>query len=273
MSVCGGDVNMTTSSNEHQNSKSALFVERVLNKVSAAIIAMSTVLFILFSVICVSELSSRNSIHYVLNSNISKINEQISDLSSSGIPSDMFDSRLNSYLNEKEVYKDDLKRLLSLEVSSSFGFGYSFSSNNEIFFSSDLLLAISMIFCGGVGATISSLRKNKPAVLKQEELGRVLPSITADQFLGITAGFVAFFVVKGGESLMLTPASETTNLINPYGCALAAILAGLFTDRAYQVISVLFDQGAERIIAERQSNDQKGSGNSTGAKQLQHHDP
>ncbi|WP_271103996.1 hypothetical protein [Pseudomonas tohonis] len=93
--------------------------------------------------------------------------------------------------------------------------------------SSDVLLAIVVICCGALGALIGSLRS-----------GVIL---TLQAFcIGLAAGLIVFLAIKGGRSLFLHSSGEMV-MFNPYASAFAGLLAGLFTEKAYALISDLVD--------------------------------
>lgn len=105
------------------------------------------------------------------------------------------------------------------------------------YMSSDLIIALSIVFCGGIGAIFSASRSDKPAYSK---------SI----FNGLMAGFVAFLVIKGGRFLFLIETGSASSVfLNPYASAFAGILAGLFTEKAYRLLSEFVDQFGKRVVA------------------------
>lgn len=112
-----------------------------------------------------------------------------------------------------------------------------FLSKNYIFYmQSDLILAISVILCGGIGAIFTASRSRRPKFAK---------SI----FNGLMAGFVAFLVIKGGRSFFLVDLNFSSGpTINPYAAAFSGILAGLFTEKAYRILSDATDRIGERIV-------------------------
>lgn len=105
-----------------------------------------------------------------------------------------------------------------------------------LFYSSDQLLAIVVLGCGAVGAMISSLRSHN--------------SLSLSAFiLGLASGFVTYLIIKGGRHFFLMQTQGELVVFNPYGSAFAGLLAGLFTEKAHQLLSFLVDDLASRIKA------------------------
>lgn len=110
----------------------------------------------------------------------------------------------------------------------------SFLYNPLYLMSSDQLLALAIMSCGAIGALIAMLRS------EHGTSGKVL-------VLGVAAGFVTYLAIKGGKHLFLLQAQGELATFNPYGSAFAGLLAGLFTDKAYALISMLVDEFVDRI--------------------------
>jgi hypothetical protein len=107
------------------------------------------------------------------------------------------------------------------------------------YFPTDLILALSILLCGVIGAVAANLRA-----------GAVTP-VARSVALGAAAGFVSYLALKGGKFLFLVQTgAEHQSAINPYSAAFCGILAGLFTERAYMILSRLIDQLAERLMGE-----------------------
>lgn len=99
------------------------------------------------------------------------------------------------------------------------------------------LLAIAVIFSAGVGALSAELRRDRPATMVQF-------------VVGTAGGFVAFLSIRGGSFLIVSPATLGNGGqidLNPYGMALVGVLVGLFSDRAYALVSGLVDEASKRI--------------------------
>lgn len=118
------------------------------------------------------------------------------------------------------------------------GFSSALGSTMEplLLLSSDQLLAIAVLACGAIGSMISSLRANNALSLRA-------------LVLGVASGFVAYLAIKGGKHLFLLQSQAELVAFNPYGSAFAGLLAGLFTERAHQVLSSVVDDLVARIRA------------------------
>lgn len=101
---------------------------------------------------------------------------------------------------------------------------------------SDHLVAIALMCCGTIGAFIAAIRRNRHSKLHLVTMGAA-------------AGFITFLVIKGGRYVFLLQLSGDVGSLNPYSCALAALIAGLFTDRAYLLLSDVVANFASRIEA------------------------
>lgn len=113
--------------------------------------------------------------------------------------------------------------------------------NVILYLQSDMLLAIAIILCGGIGAIISAGRSQRASYFEAI-------------FGGLTAGFVTFLILKGGKFLFLINLGpEQHTIVNPYAGAFAGILAGLFTDKAYAILSDLADSIAEKVATASKS--------------------
>lgn len=110
------------------------------------------------------------------------------------------------------------------------------NSERLLLLSSDLLLAIAIMACGSIGAMITTLRGNG---------GMTLRALS----LGLASGFVVYLAIKGGKHVFLLQTQGELVAFNPYGTAFAGLLAGLFTERVHQILSVIVDDFAERLKA------------------------
>ncbi|BDW95394.1 hypothetical protein MACH10_10790 [Thalassospira tepidiphila] len=184
------------------------------------------------------------------------------------------DGYLSELVNRRDVMKNDSdnkkEQLLRLREELS-GFNFDGNPNSEADFfefsrsifathRSDVLLAIALVCCGGIGATAAGMRSYSFNSHEYDRRQHLWFGNFRDQLLGLSAGFISFLVIKGGKSLFIVQAIETSSFINPYGSALAGIFAGLFTDKAYQLLSGLFDQTAGRLLDDNSSfGDDKSS--------------
>lgn len=119
------------------------------------------------------------------------------------------------------------------------------SSATLLMLSSDQLLAIAIMACGAIGAMITALRGNGAMTLRALSLG-------------IASGFVVYLAIKGGKQVFLLQTQGEIVAFNPYGSAFAGLLAGLFTERAHQILSTIVDDFAERLRAASSGKNEKG---------------
>ncbi len=116
-------------------------------------------------------------------------------------------------------------------VSPSLYFAYS---------RSELLVALSVVLCGAIGAGIGGLRLY---IVKSAERDGLFARIA----LGLGAGFIAYLVLKGGKFLFLVQVVDGALPLNPYTAAFAGILAGMFTETVFNVLSDLVNDFAKRV--------------------------
>lgn len=113
--------------------------------------------------------------------------------------------------------------------------------------SNDLILGIVLSLSGVLGAVVAGLREQfLPQRNSSSQSGYGL-LLLKDFFMGISAGFITFLVLKGGKFVFLIETSIAEVQTNPYGSSFVAVLAGLFTERVYRVISTLFNRVAETV--------------------------
>jgi hypothetical protein len=99
---------------------------------------------------------------------------------------------------------------------------------------SDMLLMMLLSVCGAVGAVVGLARKNASLTLSQVGMG-------------LAAGFITFLAISGGKEVFLFEPAEGGVGFNPYSSALFALLAGLFTERTYSLLSFVVDSVSDRI--------------------------
>ncbi len=105
---------------------------------------------------------------------------------------------------------------------------------------SALLYSLSVVLSGAIGSVFAAFYFRYPDVI-------------ARMFMGLVAGMVALFVIKGGKFLFVMDLG-TASLENPYSGALAGILAGLFTERGFKLIEHLIDTGIDRLKSDTNGN-------------------
>lgn len=223
--------------------------------------------FVVFTVVfSISELSARESVLTLLQSQISLLKSdfveqnKVQVFSLSAAEQNIIIKEKREALNGIQRYEELKRELQSLIALGSDDPGFSLRSvvkelnayrfpehnllKNPGFFSegsgplpllsSDQLLAIAVIGCGAIGAMIASLRNECPMSL------RIF-------VVGISSGFVAYLAIKGGRHLFLLQTQGEIIAFNPYGSAFAGILSGLFTERAHQLLSSIVDDFVERV--------------------------
>ena len=99
---------------------------------------------------------------------------------------------------------------------------------------SDHLLALSITSCSALGAMIFGLRSGTRMNV------RTLTS-------GLATGFIVYLALKGGQHLFLLTSPDVRIPSNPYSSAFLGLLAGLFSDKAYKVLTALVDDLASRV--------------------------
>lgn len=114
--------------------------------------------------------------------------------------------------------------------------------NIFIYLQSDLLVGILVISCGAIGSIFAESRSSNKNILK--------PVLH-----GLMAGFVAFLVLKGGRFLFVVDFTAfQSTFVNPYAAAFAGVLAGLFTEKAYEILSSIVDDVANRTKTPQNSS-------------------
>ena len=243
------------------------------------------VLLALISIVsvCIDEYASRIDFSHMLEVRLSELDQQYAQAASASVgvlqaPGSSGDASLDksAYWHQRAAIRQAQNELLTLErsgtllfVGSLLGISQEFSNEmakygygtpqppydpaiNEngsnfyaqahrvVFYvsfyvhssSSDILLSLIAICCGGVGALIAGMRTKEFSALR-------------DVLLGLSSGFVVYMTLRGGKYVLLMQQGEPK--LNPYGFALAGILTGLFTDRAYGILTLLIDV-AERNL-------------------------
>lgn len=110
------------------------------------------------------------------------------------------------------------------------------SSASLLLRSSDQLLVLAVMSCAAIGAMIAALRGNSLMTLRALSLG-------------IATGFVVYLAIKGGKHVFLMQMQGEIVPLNPYGCAFAGLIAGLFTEKAYQILTTIVDDFTDRLRA------------------------
>lgn len=112
-------------------------------------------------------------------------------------------------------------------------------------YSTAVLAFFVVIVSALLGAAVSSLRRFDNVTVR---------SI----LLGMAAGYTAMLVVRGGRALLVNQTSFEGYPLNIYGLAFAGLIVGMFTERAYELLSEVIASLEGRIRAASGVN---GAGN------------
>jgi len=93
------------------------------------------------------------------------------------------------------------------------------------YMSSDLLLALVVTISGTIGAIITVVRNDNDRGVRPKDLA-----------FGVAAGFITLLAIRGGKSAFLLRTEEVSFVFNPYSSAFLGLLAGLFTDKAFDLL-------------------------------------
>ncbi|EEX16684.1 hypothetical protein CSE45_3800 [Citreicella sp. SE45] len=106
---------------------------------------------------------------------------------------------------------------------------------------SDLILALLLASSAALGSLYAVLRAPNERYIKAF-------------FTGIIAGFIAYLAIKGGRAVLFVETTVVSPLgFNPFSMAFVGVIVGLFTEKAYSVLSDLADEAGERLV--RKSKD------------------
>ena len=94
---------------------------------------------------------------------------------------------------------------------------------------SDQLLSLVVIMSGTIGAVIAAIRAKR--VLSPTDIG-----------FGVAAGFITLLAIRGGKNVLVVSNEDVSFYMNPYSSAFFGLLAGLFTDRAYELLRKFVDK-------------------------------
>ena len=239
----------------------------------------------ILSVITVSEMASREAFSNNVSNKISSLNGDLANIAvnltsnlDSKINEDVYGERKDAIINIErfEELNDKVTTLITVGVDDQSGIlkelikSYqvvtarfdeaasdsesasnmleNLSSSNYIGFiyemRSDHLLASSTISCSALGAMIFGLRSGARMNV------RTLTS-------GLATGFIVYLALKGGQHLFLLTTPGVRIPSNPYSSAFLGLLAGLFSDKAYKVLTSLVDDLASRVENATNGNENK----------------
>jgi hypothetical protein len=99
----------------------------------------------------------------------------------------------------------------------------------------DFLLAIVVIACAVIGSIVVGLRSGNALF----EPVRFL--------LGLASGFIVFISLRGGRAIFMMEVSGEPPMFNPHSMAFSGLLVGLFSEKAYILLSTLVDDLFGRV--------------------------
>ena len=171
-----------------------------------------------------------------------ELNDKVSTLINVGVNNQLgtLKKLIDSYQQATARFEEKTKTGASPNILESLSTSYYIGFIYEM--RSDHLLALSIICCSALGAMIFGLRSGARMNV------RTLTS-------GLATGFVVYLALKGGQHLFLVTSPDVRIPSNPYSSAFAGLLAGLFSDKAYKVLSSVVDDLASRV--ENSTNDNK----------------
>ncbi len=238
---------------------------------------MLSVLAVLLSIISVwtaiaiTEISSRQQFEALAVSDISRLREDLvhNIPKTEGAPA--VDSPEMIRLRSLEVALDDVRRLMLVgtnhsdgnllsitqrsrrgsiqddstaksQSSSSAALGWSQWFPFCLHCSSEFLLFLVVIACGSVGSIVAAMRDGKGDLLKPRNFAKNL-------LYGFAAGFIVFFAVRGRKTVFLMNSENATSALNPFTSGFLGLIAGLFTDRVYELLMLVADALGAKIKA------------------------
>lgn len=123
----------------------------------------------------------------------------------------------------------------------------------------DFLLSITVIMCALVGSIVAGLRRVEKGDSATKNLNgtsghngpqdahgttEFRPTVAA---LGLASGFIAFISLRGGRSVFMMELAGESPTFNPYSMAFIGLLVGLFSHKAWGLLSSLVDDLHGRI--------------------------
>lgn len=223
----------------------AVSAVKVVDKRHGVMAAISVLLSLFIMTTLLTELTRRASTVDNLTVSVSALKQEMADSIFRGEQIDKIRLKLDDEKLSLQNAKDDLingnrrylnpidyGRVSGSELISVYLYSLLFDFGS--FFAHDTALALSMVLAGYVGCAVGMFRQNKRASV-------------AETTIGMASGFVVFLSIKGGHGLIVTGLSHEMPRLNPYGCTLIALVVGLFTDKAYQLLSAMVDDFSARL--------------------------
>lgn len=255
--------------------KKASISLRFTNTFYALFEMTAVIALIYFAVFGISEVSSREAFSGTVAAKIAELNSELANVSANlstdvdaAVPSSVLEQRKRLTFDQA-VYRDlsdrisnlinvgvddvegELRHLTRLYQEVAFGSADEaeaslappigrYTTSSYLFIRplntarSDHLLALSIICCSALGAVIFGLRQGVQTNLR---------TMTS----GLATGFVVYLALKGGQHIFIISSPDVRFPTNPYSSAFAGLLAGLFSDRAYRLLSSLVHSVASRV--------------------------
>ncbi|MBT9556326.1 MAG: hypothetical protein IV100_09870 [Myxococcales bacterium] len=104
---------------------------------------------------------------------------------------------------------------------------------NLTLFSSDALLALSVLFCAAIGGLSGSFLEEK------DKSFSLFVKVCAQ---GLAVGLVAFLVLKSGKAALVSSTSTEPATVNPFGAALVGFALGRYADIAFTAMQAILQQ-------------------------------
>ena len=257
---------------------------RLINAYYELFEMVAVIILAILAVITVSEMASREAFNNSVTSKITSLNGDLANISINlpGDPKSLITESV--YMQRKEAtstievfedLSDKVSTLINIGVDNNSGTLKQLTStyqratsrfnseksiavdtnileniSNSYYISfiyqmrSDHLLALSIICCSALGAMIFGLRSGARMNVR---------TMTS----GLATGFVVYLALKGGQHLFLITSPDIRIPANPYSSAFAGLLAGLFSDKAYKVLSSIVDNFASKVEASVGNNEPK----------------
>lgn len=227
-------------------------IDRMVHNLGYLLEVLLFLVIAVFAIASITEIAGRNSFLVYLDRQLRTANEELARYT---LNKDNQQASLNERLEvNRQTYQElkgrieslisvgadsDRQTLVSIRQDSEKLWGTIGNKNNaekHIFLysalgwlgrlNSDYLLAIAVMLCGAIGSIISSIRT-----------ARVLSWRSV--LFGLAAGFIVFLAIKGGKHVFLLETQEQVVQFNPYGTSFFGLLAGMFTERSFELMAVI----------------------------------
>lgn len=208
-----------------------------------------------FAVASITEIAARGNYLGYLEGRVRADNEELAQNASNGV--DKLTSDAISSLRKSRDYNKHLKgkveslisvgadnssqTLIAIRKASENSFFEPGASKpyttNSVFYiiqvyinrlNSDYLLAIAIMTCGAIGASIGAIRTNRKFAWRS-------------LLFGLSAGFIVFLAIKGGKHIFLLQEQGQIVQFNPYSSGFLGLIAGMFTEKTFELLTLVTD--------------------------------